>query len=175
MGLLDRRDLPNDQHGYDPYDYLVSYVTRNDQPIPPRTWDHVTGHATRWLASIGVAADAAGDNDRVERAFLRGDELGEPVAMFNLGVLLSRLGDSRGAEAAYRRADERGYDAATSNLGVLLKARGDLDGAEAAFRRARERGAQAGGTATARGLGHESSVGGQNPSKPPVSARISAV
>jgi tetratricopeptide (TPR) repeat protein len=139
-GLLDRHDLPDGDHGYAPYDYLVSYVEQANHPIPSTTWDHVIERATRWLANIGVAADAAGKSDLVERAFRRGDQLSDPLATFNLGVLFDRKGDSTGAEAAYRRADERGDETAAYNLGVLLQQRGDLEGAEAAYRRADERG-----------------------------------
>jgi tetratricopeptide (TPR) repeat protein len=136
VALLQGRDE------YEPYDYIVRYEHQRRRPVPPAIWDLVldTYADDDELSAVGLAAIGAADQVRGERAFRRGDQRGDGVAVYNLGVLLRDKGDLEGAEAAFRRGDERGVGAAASSVGLLLVQRGDVEAAEAAFRRGDARG-----------------------------------
>ena len=131
------------EDSYQPYAYLVEHAARSNEPINPELLDRlISDYATSAdeLTRIGDAAYYAGDHERAERAFGRGDQLGGGRAAYSYGALLSNRGDTDGAEAAFRRGDERGHAASAYELERVLRWRGDVAAADAALYRADERG-----------------------------------
>lgn len=133
----------DDNESYSPYDYLVEHAAGTNEPIKPELFDRLISDYAKSAAEltrVGFAAYDAGEHERAERAYSRGDQLGGGLAAYNHGALLANRGDAEGAEAAFQRGDARGNAGSAYALEQLHRQRGDINGAEAALRRADDRG-----------------------------------
>lgn len=128
--------MPVGDGGFLPYDYLVEHSNRagaklNEEVLARIIEQHA--HEADELTAVGHAAYDAGDHERAQEAFRRGDAAGSGSAAYSHGALLANRGELELAAAAFRRGADRGNVASAAALGRVLNRVGDTAGAEAAF------------------------------------------
>ncbi len=116
------------EHGYDAFDYVVDWVSDNEDPVDDATWARVAAELSEIEGlGIGLAAYKAGRYDLARQAW-EAAARHEPTAAVTLGVLRAEQGDAAGAAAALQLAIDSGHaDAspmAAVNLKVLRKEQG---------------------------------------------------
>jgi tetratricopeptide (TPR) repeat protein len=130
---------------FEPFDYMVDLLWRQELPIAEEVWPLLLAHASpEELLGVGESAYRRNLLPIAERAFRRARDSGHPgvvpQATVKLGRVLAAHGDDEGARAAWLQAlDSHHVDAApwaALHLGTLLARREDFEGARAAFQQA---------------------------------------